>query len=282
MNKYTFDEDSLYKAVKKILKAETETERAKIPGLDYKRADIIPAGAIILEQIFIELGIKKITLSNYALREGILIDTISKEQTGFQLGNLSDICYKSIITLAENCNYDKIHSEQVLKLSVTIFDYLKIKFHLSEKDKESLEAAALLHDIGHSISHSQHHRHSYYLIRNSEMLGFNENEIEIIANIARYHRKSHPKLKHEEYNKLSKDDKDKIKKLAGILRIADGLDRGHKSVIKDIEITSIGKNLSLLLKTEPGSDVSLEIWGANLRKKLFEEAFETEITIQNQ
>ena len=282
LNKYTFDEDSLYKAVKKILKAETETERAKIPGLDYKRADIIPAGAIILEQIFIELGIKKITLSNYALREGILIDTISKEQTGFQLGNLSDICYKSIITLAENCNYDKIHSEQVLKLSVTIFDYLKIKFHLSEKDKESLEAAALLHDIGHSISHSQHHRHSYYLIRNSEMLGFNENEIEIIANIARYHRKSHPKLKHEEYNKLSKDDKDKIKKLAGILRIADGLDRGHKSVIKDIEITSIGKNLSLLLKTEPGSDVSLEIWGANLRKKLFEEAFETEITIQNQ
>jgi exopolyphosphatase/guanosine-5'-triphosphate,3'-diphosphate pyrophosphatase len=81
---------------------------------------------------------------------------------------------------------------------------------------------------------------------------------------------------------LNKDDKDKIKKLAGILRIADGLDRGHKSVIKDIEITSIGKNLSLLLKTEPGSDVSLEIWGANLRKQLFEEAFETEITIQTQ
>ena len=137
LNKYTFDEDSLYKAVKKILKAETETERAKIPGLDFKRADIIPAGAIILEQLFIELGIKKITLSNYALREGILIDTISKEQTGFQLGNLSDICYKSIITLAENCNYDKIHSEHVLKLSVTIFDYLKVKYHLSDKDKNN-------------------------------------------------------------------------------------------------------------------------------------------------
>ena len=280
LNNYKYDKDSLLKAVKKILKAESEDDRAKIPGLDLKRADIIPAGAIILEQLFLELGIKDITISNYALREGILIDTISKYQTGFQLGNLSDVCYNSIITLAENCNYDKLHCEQVLNLGVIIFNYLKDKFELTDKDKEFLEAASLLHDIGHRISHSQHHRHSYYLIRNSEMLGFNENDIEIISNIARYHRKSHPKLKHEGYNKLNKDDKDKVKKLAGILRIADGLDRGHKSLVKNIKFENKGKSLRIFLHSEPGTDISLEIWGANLRKKLFEESFGFEVSLE--
>lgn len=280
LNNFTYTNESLLKTVKKILKAETDNERARIKGIDLERADIITAGAIILEQLFLELGIKQITISNFALREGILIDAVTKKQIGFQLGNLSDVCYNSIITLAENCKYDKGHSEQVLKLSISLFGYLKHKFKLTDKDKEYLEAAALLHDIGHSISHTQHHRHSYYLIRNSEMLGFNENEIEIIANTARYHRKSHPKPKHEEFNKLNKNDKDRIRKLSGILRIADGLDRGHKSIIEDLKFRQKGKNLFILLKTKPETDVTLEIWGANLRKKLFEEAFGFEITFE--
>lgn len=280
LNNYVYDKSSLAKAVKKIYKAETASERADIPGLDPNRADIIPAGAVILEQLFAELKIKNITLSTFALREGIMIDTISKELTGFQLGNLSDVCYNSIITLAENCGYDKLHCEQVLKLSVSIFDFLKDKYSLTEKDKEYLEAAALLHDVGHRVSHSQHHKHSYYLIRNSEMLGFNNNEIEIIANISRYHRKSHPKEKHEGYSRLGAEDKKKVRKLAGILRIADGLDRGHKGIVEEIELKEKEKNLIFRIKGKSGADITLEIWGANLRKPLFEEAFGYEVTVE--
>ena len=279
INNYSYKRESLLNAVKKILKAETNSERNKIPGLDSTRADIITAGAIILEQIFLELNLKKITLSNFALREGIILDTINKERGSEQLNFLSDVRYNSVINLAENSGYDRKHCEQVLRLGCKIFDFLKNKYDLNEKDKEYLEAASILHDVGHCISHSQHHKHSYYLIRNSEMLGFNDNEIEIIANIARYHRKSSPKQKHEGFDRLSSKDKDKVRKLAGILRIADGFDRGHNSVVKDIELEFSGKTLSIYISTYDDKDSTLEVWGANMRKELFEEFFGIELKI---
>ena len=111
------------------------------------------------------------------------------------------------------------------------------------------------------------------------MLGFNDNEIEIIANIARYHRKSSPKQKHEGFDRLSSKDKDKVRKLAGILRIADGFDRGHNSVVKDIELEFSGKTLSIYISTYDDKDSTLEVWGANMRKELFEEFFGIELKI---
>ena len=152
-------------------------------------------------------------------------------------------------------------------------------FELSISDKEYLEAASLLHDIGHSISHSQHHHHSYYLICNSDLLGFNKEELEIIANIARYHRKSHPKLKHDNFAKLNAINKDKVRKLAGILRVADGLDRGHNSAVSDITMEKSGNEINLFLKQNNSTDLTLEIWGANIRKELFEESFNLKLNI---
>jgi len=278
-NNFKYDNKQFQFLLKKIIKAETVSKISSIPGLDPRRADIITAGAIILEQILSELKISEIALSSYALREGIILDTINKEHDGIQIGNLDNIRYRSIINLAENCNYDKLHTEHVLKLSEKIFDFLKNHSYLEEKDKEYLEAAVLLHDIGHNISHTMHHRHSYYLIRNSELLGFNDEEIEIIANIARYHRKSHPKLKHEGYSRLTFESRDKVNKLAGILRISDGLDRGHNAVVKDIELFI--KNNIFTVKTVTVNNISpvLEIWGANMRKGLFEESFKLQVKI---
>jgi exopolyphosphatase/guanosine-5'-triphosphate,3'-diphosphate pyrophosphatase len=279
-NNYSFTSESLTKIIKKIFKAENVSQLKNIEGLDEDRTDIITSGAIILEQIFFELNIKEITLSNFALREGIIFDTLNKENYSVPGDNLNDVRYKSIIQLAENCNYDKAHSDRVVKFAYKIFESVADKFELNTGDKEQLQAASLLHDIGHSISHSMHHRHSYYLIRNSELLGFNDEEIELIANIARYHRKSHPKLKHESFNKLSGKNKDKVRKLAGILRIADGLDRGHNGVIEDIEISLNKDELVIKAKPTDGSDPTLEIWGANTRKELFEESFGYKVRIE--
>ena len=279
-NNYSYDRNSLQKAVKMILKSESLSELKSLRGLDADRVDIITSGALILEQIFSELNIENITLSNYALREGIILDTIDKEHNTLLSGDLSDVRYRSLINLADHCRYDKPHAEQVLRLSLKIFDFASKIFVLTEKDKEYLEAAALLHDIGHSISHSQHHRHSYYLIRNSELLGFNDEETEIIANLARYHRKSHPKIKHEGYLKLNDDNKIRMKKLAGILRIADGLDRGHNSCVKDINFEYDNENFNINVSTHDNYDASLEIWGANIRKELFEEVFGRKVFIK--
>lgn len=281
-NNYTFGRNSLDTILKKIFRCNTVSQLEEIPGLDTKRADIITAGAIIIEQIFNELEINEMTVSGYALREGIILDTIDKLRGERNLGAISDIRYKSVLSLATHCNYDEQHANQVLKFCEIIFDYISDEmpeFNLENTDMEYLEAAAILHDIGHHISHSQHHRHSYYLIRNSEMLGYNIEELEIIANIARYHRKSHPKIKHENFSKLSAMNKDRVRKLASILRIADGLDRSHNSNVRNINFEKSDKTLNIFLTPINGRDIALEIWGANIRKELFEETYNIKLNI---
>ncbi|MDD4352510.1 MAG: Ppx/GppA phosphatase family protein [Candidatus Gracilibacteria bacterium] len=278
-NNYKYSDAELSYAVKTILSFDNAAAIKKIEGLDSDRADIITAGAIILEQIFKEVNIKQITLSSYALREGILFDTIDKEHNTLQSEDMKNVRYRSVINLGRHCGFDEAHCRKILQLSLPIYNALRDKFGLTDQDLDLLEASIYLHDIGHSISHSQHHRHSYYLIKNSELLGFNNEEIEIIANIARYHRKSHPKTKHIEFNKLSPANKSKVKMLSGILRIADGLDRGHSSAIDSIKVTVQDKNFHVKVAPREGKDPTLELWGANMRKELFEEAFGYNILI---
>lgn len=280
LNGFIIGKKPLQNVLHKIYKAETLYERLEIPGLDPKRVDIIMAGAVILEQIFLELNIEKMTFSGYALREGIIMNYIQQKSGEYDLGHLKDVRYRSVIHLGEITNFDKEHAFQVMKLSNKIFDFIKSNFGLTDSAREYLEAASLLHDIGYYISHTDHHKHSYYLIRNAVMLGFNDKEIEIIANTARYHRKSHPKLKHENFLKLDSENKELVKKLAGILRIADALDRSHKSIINDIDINVNEKILEINIKpcnTQP----LLEVWAANVRKGLFEESFGFEVRIKH-
>jgi len=272
-NNYKYTSSELSDIIKTILNSTGIHQIKQIDGLDSQRADIITAGAIILEQIVKEIDIKDITISSYALREGILFDTIDKEHNTLVSADMMNIRYRSVINLAKRCNYDEQHTLKVLGFANKIFNSLNEKFDLTEEDRDVLEAATILHDIGHSISQAQHHRHSYYLIKNSELLGFNNDEIELIANVARYHRKSHPKIKHVDFNKLSASNKRKVKMLAGILRIADGLDRGHKGIIKDIDVDIKDSVYRVNVTPETGKDPVLEIWGANTRKELFEESF---------
>lgn len=272
LNGFEIRKKSLQNAVNRIYKAETKHERTEIQGLDPKRADIITAGAVITEQIFSELNIDKMTLSGYALREGIIMNYIQQNSNDYDSSHLKNVRYNSTIHLGELTNFDREHAFHVMKLADKIFDFVKLKSGLSDDERIYLEAASLLHDIGYYISHTDHHKHSYYLIRHSEMLGFNDREIEIIANVARYHRKSFPKPKHENFSKLDPQNRESVIKLSGILRIADALDRSHKSIVENIEINIKENNFEILLKSCK-TDPSLEIWGVNVRKGLFEEAF---------
>ena len=279
LNGFILKKKSLENVFSKIFNAETKFSRIAISGLDPKRADIITAGAVILEQITAELKIDKITLSGYALREGIIMNYIQQNSGEYDFGHLKNVRYNSVVYLGELTNFDREHAFQVMKTADKIFDFIKLKFGLSDDDREYLEAAALLHDIGYHISHTDHHKHSYYIIRHAEMLGFNDKEIEIIANISRYHRKSHPKVKHENFNKLDLQSKDLVKKLSGILRIADALDRSHSKMVNDFDMNIKDKVLEITLKNCNG-DPSLEIWGVNVRKGLFEESFGYEVKVK--
>ena len=179
--------------------------------------------------------------------------------------------------LAESLHYEKKHSHQVAKLALRIFDQTTKLHKLGSQEREFLEAAALLHEVGLFVSHAQHHRHSYYLVRNSELLGFTENEKEVIANIARYHRKSHPKIKHEGYNRLNADDQVVVKKLSSILRIADGLDRTHSAAVKDVQCRITGRNVHVAVRRGRKASAELELWGADRKKHLFEESLRVHV-----
>jgi exopolyphosphatase/guanosine-5'-triphosphate,3'-diphosphate pyrophosphatase len=292
LNNFTFTRDELYEAVEEILEAKTEKQRLKIQGLDEDRADIITAGALIVEQIFKELKIKEMIVSEYALREGIVLDTIEKKYMLKGKEHLSDLRYKSVMHIAENFRIEKEHALHVTHLALKIFDQTKKLHKLGSTEREYLEAAAILHEVGSFVSHSQHHRHSYYLIRNSEMLGFTEGEKEIVANIARYHRKSHPKAKHADFAKLSSEDKLVVRKLASVLRVADGLDRSHTSSVKNIEThiddlsaplkasNSAPLKVTFKLSGGDGKNLELDTWGAESKKSLFEETFECRVRFE--
>jgi len=257
------------------------TNRIHAEGLDQARADIIIAGTLLLHSIVEQLHIPSLVFSDYALREGIILDTMEHHGSEKSADHLPNIREASVRHLAETFHYEKEHARHVMKLAGQIFDQTMALHKLGAREREFLDAAALLHEIGLYLSHAQHHRHSYYLIRNSELLGFTENEKEIIANVARYHRKSHPKPKHDSFMILSAEDQSVVKKLAAILRIADGLDRSHAAHVERVKCLKVKGILTIKLFHKPASHLSLEEWGAESKKNLFEETFSVHVQFRS-
>lgn len=281
LNNFEFTKDELKVIEKEILTRKSVEKRKKIPGLDEKRADIIPAGIIILSTIFDLFELDKMTISGYALREGIIIDTLQKEHlNGSTKPNLIDIRKESVKHLAESSRYDVEHCRHISKFALKIFDDLKKLHQLGDECREYLEAASILHDIGYHIAHTNHHHHSFYIIRNSELLGFNDNEISIIAHTSRYHRKSHPKKSHDDFIELPERTQQIIKKLSAILRVADSFDRTHKRIVQSVECRVKGNKIEMKLDIKKGANPEIELWSLERRKALFEELYGKTINIK--
>lgn len=254
-------------------------KRLKQQGLDEKRVDFIVAGLILLDTVIEMFGIEKVRTSTQALREGIILRYIRKEKLGLKfMGTYPDSRRRSVFELLSKCNWQETHSSHVARLALSLFDQTKAYHNLSDNDRELLEFAAYLHDIGYHISHKKHHKHSLYIIQHSDLKGFKEEEIQIMAHVSRYHRRSTPKNRHALYNQLPDDVKSKIRKLSGILRVADGLDRSHFQNVIDVQL-SAGKNkMKLLIDSQ--IDPDLEIWGAMRKRELFEEMLGMKLKIK--
>jgi len=259
--------------------AETVEDRRRLPGLDSSRADIILGGALILEQAMHELGIDELVISDNALREGVLLDALDRRR-GATMHHLRDLRRRSVLQLAAAMDEEPEHSARAAALALEIFDGTAPRHGLGPDRRELLEAAALLANVGQAISHSEHHKHSYYVVRHSDRLsGFNDHEIELIALVARYHRKSAPRQKHAEFARLRVDDQDAVSALAGILRVAIALDRSHAGPVEAVRVVSGSDPLRLVVHARPGADLALELHAAGERKDLLEAVLDQRIEV---
>ena len=244
--------------------------RLALPGLDPRRADLVVAGAILLDTILRRLGAADLTLCDLALREGLVLDYIRRNRRHIaQVDRIPDVRRRSVLELAERCNYYADHSQHVVRLALALFDQTRALHGLTDGDREWLEYAALTHDIGGLISFARHHRHSYYLIKNGDLRGFDPEEIEAIALVARYHRRGTPRKSHQEYADLPAPLRRTVRALASILRVAESLDRSHAQVVSGVEVHDRGTDLLIQLHTS--SDAELELWATHRYLEPFEQ-----------
>lgn len=247
-------------------------KRRQIPEVSPQRSEILIAGGQILESVMRALEIKNLKPCEFGLREGVIIDYLRQVEAE-ELPPMPDVAdrrLRGVFAIGRRFSYDEAHSLQTAALAEQIFDQIAPVYDLSRHDRTLLSAAALLHDIGYTVAHSEYHKHSLYLIKHSELTGFSQSERCTIANIARYHRGKFPTEKHVEFKNLSEQDKKRVWQLGGILRLADGLDKGcNGASLENLEITSKGSDI--LIEASSATECDLEI--AQERADMFEKAF---------
>lgn len=255
------------------LAAMTATERRSVAGISAQRSEIIIAGGQILEGSMRALGINLLRTCDWALREGVIIDRLRELEAESRppLPDFSDQKLLGVHAVGRRFGYEEAHARQVAKLAEQIFDALAPTEELSRHQRTLMSAAALLHDVGYHIAHESHHKHTLYLIKNSELTGFSEAEREVIANIARYHRGSPPKERHPEFAALNPADRETVSKLGAIVRIADALDRSHDNRVSDVRCQRQGEAMQMLIKSAGGCEN--ELLEAERKREMFEQAF---------
>jgi exopolyphosphatase/guanosine-5'-triphosphate,3'-diphosphate pyrophosphatase len=270
------------KQIRRLRKTVVELDleqRLAMPGLDPRRADLIVAGTVLLDTILRRLGAEELTLCDLALREGLVLDYIRRNRRQIaQIDNIPDVRRRSTLELAERCNYYPDHSNQVVRLSLALFDQTRASHRLTDREREWLEYAALMHDIGGHISFSGHHKHSYYLIKNGDLRGFHPDEIEVMALVARYHRRGTPKRSHDEYAQLPSTFRNTVRALASILRVAESLDRSHAQPISGLEVHDRGEDMVITLHA--AGDAELELWATARYLAPFEELVSKPVRLQ--
>ncbi|XXY52193.1 Ppx/GppA phosphatase family protein [Sorangium sp. So ce269] len=253
----------------------TPEERAQIYGLRPDRADTIVPAATILSRISQAFAQPLIVAPGVGLKEGVLVDLAHAHFLGpdfrGEAAAVSDACTR----LGRRYHFDEQHGALVARFAERLFDDLAPRHRLGQRDRILLRAAALLHDVGDFVRYEGHHKHSYYIIINSDLMGLTQEERAIVANIARYHRKSPPSMEHDNFRALSRDARAKVKAMASILRIADALDREHRA--KVAEVSGRIEADTLVLEVQGGEDRALEEWTVVAKAGMLRDALGLEV-----
>jgi exopolyphosphatase/guanosine-5'-triphosphate,3'-diphosphate pyrophosphatase len=243
-------------------------ERSQVPGLNPARADIIVAGLAVAAEVMARLESRALFCSAYGIREGLLLDVAKVVPDITDPGEARE---RSVREFAERCRYEAPHARQVQRLALQLFDSLGSRLGCEPADRQVLADAALLHDIGYHINYDKHHKHSYHLILHADLLGMTPTEQVLVANIARYHRGAPPKKTHENLAGLGRALRDKITVLSAILRVADGLDRGHVGGVADVKVRWLQRAIRIHPTPVPRAMLRLELWGAARKASLLAE-----------
>jgi exopolyphosphatase/guanosine-5'-triphosphate,3'-diphosphate pyrophosphatase len=244
-------------------------ERLEVPGLNAGRADIIVAGLAVIAEVMARLDTPRLVVSAYGIREGLLLENARIKPS---VAGPGDARERSVRRLADACHFEERHSVQVQRLSLQLFDALGARLGCTPAERDTLSAAALLHDIGYHISYDRHHKHSFYLISHAELLGMSPAEQMVVAHVARYHRGAEPAKRHAEFSALDRLMRRQVRRLSALLRVADGLDRGHVAAVDRVKVRWIER--CIRISTVPriaARSLRLELWGASRKAGLLEQ-----------
>ncbi|MGB7211121.1 MAG: Ppx/GppA phosphatase family protein [Gemmatimonadales bacterium] len=251
--------------------------RRQVAGLAAHRADIIVAGLAVTIELLERLGAREVAVSAYGLREGLLLEMVGADTPAPAAHDPLQLAREFV----ERCQGDRRHVEQVRRLALQLFEQLGEKIGCARAERSLLEYAALLHDVGQLVSYRGHHKHSAQLILNADRLGFNAHDRVLVAQISRYHRKAGPSKKHEAFAALSPDDQGVVRRLSALLRVADGLDRGHTSAVETIRTRLTSDSLSISVAPRLArADLGLEVWAAGRKSDVLAKVLKREVVVK--
>ena len=240
---------------------------------DPARAEIVVAGAVVLEAVARRLKLASIAATDRGLRDGLLLDLQRRHEPRANEVRLAD----AAVAAGRGLGFDEPHAWQVAGTSLALFDALAQAHDLPARARGWLQVAALLHDVGHAIGYQRHHKHAAYLIQNADIPGLTEHERDLVARVARYHRRSPPELTHAGMAGLSDAEARLVRKLATILRVADSLDRSHHQPVT--RLAARLRNGQCVVRLEPSAPLDLELWDVEHELGLFRRVFRRRLVV---
>jgi exopolyphosphatase/guanosine-5'-triphosphate,3'-diphosphate pyrophosphatase len=253
--------------------ASSADERMAHSAIDPKRVDQIGAGAVLLDTILEHLsGLTQVRVSANALREGMVVHFMDTNYARLrQIAPFRNPRRRSVHELAYRYNWEERHAQHAAATSTFLFNVCRPLYDGPDSDVELLEYAALLHDVGHLVSHDTHAKHSRYLIKNADLQGFQPDEIAIMSLVARYHRGAPPTESDEHFRSQSADVQRRVRQLAALVRISEGLDRSHFQNVTALRAKLTPDALALSISTK--ADPQLEVWSGSEEGAMFEDEF---------
>ena len=246
-------------------------------SISYMEAETLAPALLTYSQLLKDTQARAVIVSDASIRAGVLQDMLPAEP-GKRIKQLTHQILSAARSLGRKYQYDETHAERVREISEMLFDELKSEHRMGDTHRLYLQVAALLHDIGAFIDSRGHHKHSYYLISASGLFGLRQRELEIIGNIARYHRRSLPQRSHPAYVSLDRDDRMIVSKLAAILRVANALDKEHLQKVADFRVTR--EEDKIVLSVRSASDLTMERAALADRSDFFSEVFGKQIILR--
>lgn len=250
-------------------------QRRGVTGLNPDRADIIVPGLAVIDRLMRRLKVNTVRVHTGGVRDGLLWSMVDNLQGGSQRHADRE---EALRRFAVHCGADWPHSRHVGLLARQIYHQLASRFQLPPCDEALVEAAGMLQDVGYLINYDKHHKHSYHLISNSRLPGFHRRDLELVANIARYHRGAKPKKKHEPFRRLGPEEQQRVKQCAAILRIAGGLDRCYSQLVRRVQVQVENGETRMWIHSQ--GDAEVDLWAARRRADLFEKVFGTQLVLR--